>query len=196
VGCIEFDFGYVGNIKHAEYSLYSAHDSTNDNLRVIEGSGDFSDDVSCPMAEPLDTSSLLMGERFITLVRDFEERPSDLSWVVITNEVLGESRSSGPVRSGRAVLAFGPSQQYDHESSGSTYSETIDASAVSPRAALKLIFLDDGSDGFCCENGSASYRVYNGTSADDDLLISSPDERRKEVTRFSVCHYLRCQKSY
>jgi len=181
VGCIEFDFGYVGNIKHAEYSLYSAHDSTNDNLRVIEGSGDFSD---------------VMGERFSTLVRDFEERPFDLSWVVITNEVLGESRSSGPVRSGRAVLAFGPSQQYDHESSGSTYSETIDASAVSPRAALKLIFLDDGIDGFCCENGSASYRVYNGTSADDDLLISSPDERRKEVTRFSVCHYLRCQKSY
>jgi hypothetical protein len=44
---------------------------------------------------------------------------------------------------------------------------------------VKFIFTDTGRDGLCCEHGSGSYKLYNGTSTSDkDLLFSAviPEE--------------------
>jgi hypothetical protein len=160
--------------------------------RVAEGFANSTSDYRAQhsfVAISQDSSSASpSGTAFVTLAIDFDQRPGDVHWVLLSSELVVDD-NTGRLRKERAILAFGPEEVYGSELAGGIFKQTIDVSSVSRSAEVKLIFTDTGRDGLCCENGFGSYKLYNGsgTGSDNDLLVfGDAKEARRAVHVFSL----------
>lgn len=172
-----------------DYALFLSN-TTDKEQKVVSGSVNgnltFSENsfvAKSLNAPPLDRS----GRAFVTLVIDFDQRPGDVHWVLLTKELV-LSNTTERLETEQAILGFGPEEAYGAELALSRLTVTIDVSSVLPGTEVMFIFSDSGRDGLCCEHDSGSYKMYNGTSAgkEEDLLFSgSAKEARRAVHSFA-----------
>jgi hypothetical protein len=172
-----------------DYALFLSN-TTDKEQKVVSGSVNgnltFSENsfvAKSWKAPPLDRS----GSAFVTLVIDFDQRPGDVHWVLLTKELV-LSNTTERLETEQAILGFGPEEAYGAELALSRLTVTIDVSSVLPGTEVMFIFSDSGRDGLCCEHDSGSYKMYNGTSAgkEEDLLFSgSAKEARRAVHSFA-----------
>lgn len=127
------------------------------------------------------------GDIFVSLALAFDQRPGDVHWVLLEKELI-LNNSTNRLENKRTILSFGPEQVYEPELAGSSLTHTIDVSSVSKNAEILFIFSDTGRDGMCCANGAGSYKLYKGTSTENEqnlLFSGSAKDARRAVHSFA-----------
>jgi hypothetical protein len=116
-----------------DYALFLSN-TTDKEQKVVSGSVNgsltFSENsfvAKSLNAPPLDRS----GSAFVTLVIDFDQRPGDVHWVLLTKELVLNNITER-LETEQAILGFGPEAAYGAELALSRLTVTIDVSSVLP----------------------------------------------------------------
>lgn len=173
-----------------DYALFLSN-TTDEEWRVASGfvnvNRTFSENSFIARASNAPTP-IPSGNVFVTLVIDFDQRPGEVHWVLLSKELVVNTRTES-IEKEQMILAFGPEESYGAELALSRRTWTIDVSSVPPSAEVMFIFSDAGRDGLCCGYDAGSYKLYKGTSTGnkEDLLFSgSAEAAQRAVHSFSM----------
>jgi hypothetical protein len=116
-----------------EYALFLSN-TTDTEQKVVSGSvnGNLTYSENSFVAKSLNAPPLDgSGSAFVTLVIDFDQRPGDVHWVLLTKELVLNNITER-LETEQAILGFGPEAAYGAELALSRLTVTIDVSSVLP----------------------------------------------------------------